>query len=101
MLRYQEFSEIITASQGKRRYASLYYPKMEPKASDIYMIANKMDRLDLLAYEYYGDARMWVIIAKANTLHAATLRIPPGLRIRIPYPLDYDQIQDQFNEKQF
>jgi len=100
MLRYLEFSEIITASQGKRRYASLYYPKMEPKASDVYIIANKMSRLDLLAYEYYGDSRLWVIIAKANTLHAATLRIPTGIRIRIPYPLEYDQLQEQFIEKQ-
>lgn len=101
MQRYEEFAEIITASQGKRRYSSLYYPRFELKSTDIYLITKKSDRLDLLAFRYYGDTRYWVIIAKANRLHNATLRVPVGIRLRIPFPLELDTIQDKFTESQF
>lgn len=101
MQRYEEFSEEIIASQNKRRYATLYYPVPEKRSSDVYIITNKMDRLDLLADKYYNDPRLWVIIAKANTLHAGTIRVPTGVRLRIPYPLSYTDIEEMFINKQF
>lgn len=101
MQRYEEFADIITApNQNKRRYSSLYYPRFELQSTDIYLITKKSDRLDLLAYRYYGDTRYWVIIAKANKLHNATLRVPPGIRLRIPFPLGVDDIQEKFTEAQ-
>ena len=101
MQRYEQFAEIIKVSQGKRRYSTMYYPKLERKTSDIYLIAKSSDRLDLLAYQYYGDVRYWVIIAKANNLHNATLRPPVGIRIRIPYPLNSGDIESLFIDAQF
>lgn len=101
MQRYEEFTEIITATQGKRRYSTLRYPRIELRSTDIYIISKKTDRLDLLAYQYYGDVRYWVIIAKCNRLHSPSLRIPPNLRIRIPFPLNSGDIQTYFNEAQF
>lgn len=101
MQRYEEFADIIIASQGKRRYSTLRYPRFELKSSDIYIISKKTDRLDILAFRYYGDVRYWVIIAKANKLHNATLRIPIGTRLRIPFPLNSGDIQTLFSEAQF
>ena len=101
MQRYSQFSEIILTSQGKRRYASMRYPKFERKPSDIYIITKITDRLDLLAYQYYGDVRYWPIIAKANNLHDATIKPPVRFRLRIPFPLDNGIIEDLFNESQF
>lgn len=101
MQRYEEFAEIIKTEDGKRRYASLYYPRFQLKSTDIYLISKKNDRLDLLAYRYYGDSRFWIIIAKANKLHNATLRVPVGIRLRIPYPLPIDELSELFNEAQF
>lgn len=98
MLRYQEFAETIIGDNKKRRYGTLYYPDMEPMASDVYIIANMSDRLDLLAYQYYGDTRFWPIIARANRLHSASIRPPLGKRLRIPYPLIYDDIRTAFLE---
>lgn len=97
--RYQEFAEIIIdQSNKKRRYGTLYYPTIEQKSTDVFIITNLGHRLDLLSYQYYGDVRFWPIIARANKLHNATIRPPLGIRLRIPYPLDYDEIQTAFNE---
>lgn len=101
MQRYEEFSEVITATQGKRRYSTLYYPRFELRSTDIYIVTKKTDRLDLLSNDYYGDVRYWPIIAKANKLHNATLRVPVGIRLRIPFPLDIGEIRTAFQEAQF
>ena len=99
MQRYKEFAEVIMdGSNNKRRYSTLYYPDFERKSSDIYLITNMSTRLDLLSYQYYGDTRFWPILARANKLHTATIRPPIGFRLRIPYPLNYDEIQYAFNE---
>lgn len=100
MQRYEEFSELIKTQLGKRRYATMYYPSFQKKSSDFYLITKSSDRLDLLAYQFYGDSRYWPIIAKANKLHNATLRIPEGIRIRIP-DVTRDEIESEFRNKQF
>ena len=47
---------------------------------DVYVVPNK--RLDIYATEFYGDPKLWWIIAKANNLkHAHNI---PNLIIRIP-----------------
>jgi hypothetical protein len=101
MKRYTEFTETIIASQGKRRHATLYYPRIPQRASDIFIITKKLDRLDLIAKQYYGDPRYWTILATCNDLHAGTLVVDPGLRIRIPYPLVPSDIETLFEEAQF
>jgi nucleoid-associated protein YgaU len=55
--------------------------------------------LDLLSFQYYGDARYWVLIAKANKLHNATIRVPVGIRLRIP-DLRLDEIEQLFLDAQ-
>lgn len=101
MQRYDEFTEVLKTEEGKRRYSTLYYPKFEIRSSDIWIITRKVDRLDLLAFQYYGDSRYWPIIAKANKLHNATIRPPIGTRLRIPFPLDSGDVTQKFNERQF
>lgn len=100
MQRYEKFAEIIKTAHGKRRYSTMYYPKIEKKSTDIYIISKYNDRMDNLAYTHYGDPRMWVIIARANKLHNATVIIPAGVRIRIPFPLPASIINDIFRENQ-
>lgn len=99
MQRYEEFSEIILTNEGKRRYATLYYPKIPRKSSDTYIFTKQSDRLDLLAYQYYGDSRYWVILAKANKLFNSTIRIPVGFRLRIP-DLTREEIDQLFKDIQ-
>lgn len=101
MQRYEEFAEIINDKTGKRRYSTLYYPNIAKKSSDIYIISKISDRLDLLSSQYYNDVRYWPIIAKANKISSPSLRLPIGIRIRIPYPLNHAEIETAFREKQF
>ena len=101
MQRYEKFAKVIKVSQGKRRYSTMYYPTPRRKDTDIYIIARKNDRLDLIADQYYGDPRLWIMLAKVNRLHAGTIRVPPNFRLRIPFPLGNSDIYDLFINKQF
>jgi nucleoid-associated protein YgaU len=101
MQRYEEFTEVIVANKGKRRYATLYYPKFDKRSSDIYIITKRLDRLDNIAYQYYGDPRLWVVLAKSNKLHAGSIHPPVGFRLRIPYPLNIGMVEEKFKNAQF
>ena len=60
-------------------------PKTIPKKDDdIYIITQETDRLDLLANEYYGDSRLWWIIATANNLNGINIGLEGGIQLRIP-----------------
>jgi len=79
------YSEILKTRDTKRQYLeSVIYPKIKPTDNDIYIISEQMDKLDTLAFKYYGDASFWWIIAAANNINDATLYIEPGIQIRIP-----------------
>ncbi len=99
MLRYDEFAEIIKTPEGKRRLSTLYYPNFVKRSSDIYIKTKLSDRLDILAYQYYGDSRYWVIISKVNNLMSPSLRVKPGITLRIPYPLNSSDIEESFLNK--
>jgi nucleoid-associated protein YgaU len=101
MQRYEEFAEIIKDKDGKRRYSTLYYPNIAPRNSDKYIITKISDRLDLISAAEYGDVRYWVIIARANKISSPTLRLPVGIRLRIPFPLNHSNVEDYFRDKQF
>jgi len=85
MPRYDYFSNIArdTNKGNSRVYLSLYYPEIPTSDSDVYIIANEADRLDLLAQQYYGDVNNWWIIAHANHING-TFYLNPGDQIRIP-----------------
>lgn len=69
----------------KREYLeSTIYPKIKANDNDIYIVTQETDRLDLLANRYYGDSKMWWIIATANNINDATFYIEPGTQLRIP-----------------
>jgi len=91
MQRYKLLSKIITdRTTQRKRVSTTHYPKLPLKNSDIYTYSKGTDRLDLLAYKYYGDQTYWWVIADANNLGKGTLQVPPGIRLRIPYPVDYN-----------
>jgi nucleoid-associated protein YgaU len=72
-------------NETKTKYfESTIYPKVAPSDNDIYIITGQGDRLDLLSNKYYGDPKLWWIIATANNLNDATLAVAPGRQLRIP-----------------
>ena len=69
---------------GRRFRKTVVLPTIEPTENDIYIIGQYGDRLDLLAFKYYGDASYWWIIALANDLGKGDLTVPVGVQVRIP-----------------
>ena len=86
---------------NKLRYESMYYPKFEVKSTDVYFIAKAGDRMDLVAYDYYGDEKLWWVISRANVIPRGTLTLPPGFRIRVPFPLDIFDLESKLKEVQY
>tara|TARA_R110000765_G_scaffold210467_2_gene315672 strand:- start:87 stop:389 length:303 start_codon:yes stop_codon:yes gene_type:complete len=67
-----------------RQLSSNIYPNIPRAQSDVYLISNSGDRLDILSHQYYGDQTLWWIIAVANDLGKHGMIVPPGIQLRIP-----------------
>lgn len=80
---------IKTTQQGKPYWKAKAYPNIPTSESDVYVIISAGDRLDLLAFQYYGDATLWWIIAMANNNATNGFMFPePGTQLRIPTNLN-------------
>ena len=89
MERYKLYSDKIKDSISKKEMiSSTFYPTIPYRESDIYIYSRSNHRLDILAYEYYEDQTLWWVIARANNLGKGSFMIPPGIRLRIPFPVD-------------
>lgn len=64
-------------------YQSVIYPKISKTIEDDYIMTVAGDRLDLLAYKYYGDSSYWFVIASTNELGKGSMVLPAGLQLRI------------------
>lgn len=65
-------------------YRSQLLPYIEPSDSDIIIVTEEEDRLDLLANQFYNDPNLWWVIAVYNNLTDIDLKLEPGLQLRIP-----------------
>jgi hypothetical protein len=82
----------------KRYYKPLKYPTIPLNSDDLYITTTIGDRLDLLAYQFYKDTRLWWIIMNANvgTIRRDSFSLKPNLQIRIPK--DIDKIVGDFED---
>ena len=95
MNRYQNIS-IVKTDTGRRHYVNSKYPEVPLSLSDVYVLTNEGDRLDLLASQYYNDSSLWWIISISNTnLPQNSLYLSPGTQLRIP--LNYTDILASYN----
>lgn len=83
MNRYQN-----TRKLSNNQYETFDYPELKENNNDIYITFKQGDRLDIIAYRYYNDPKMWPFIAIANDIQNP-LNIPTGSIIRIPASLEY------------
>jgi len=88
--RYQSIP-VQRAEVGINSGSLIYYPVTFPAPpisnEDIYIIAGEGDRLDNIAFDFYGDATLWWVIASANDIEGDSLYIPGpqcGKQLRIP-----------------
>ncbi len=79
-------------------YKGKMYPNIPLSESDVYVITTVGDRLDRLAYSYYGDINLWWVISAANNnITKGALYPAPGTQLRIPTDIttvlqSYDQL---------
>ena len=79
------YKSIVNLKSDTRTYKSNpIYPQIPPSEDDFYIVSTIGDRYDTLAVEYYGDSKLWWIIASANNMTKASLVLEPGVQIRIP-----------------
>jgi len=77
-------STILRDKNNKRYLKSNLYPEVEKTAEDQYFYTVAGDRLDNIAFEFYGDVELWWVIATANNIRRDTWFITPGTQLRIP-----------------
>ena len=63
------------------------YSKVPVKDSDIFIITQEGDRLDLLANQFYSDPSLWWFIANVNNI--STNNVPQGTSLRIPVTTEF------------
>lgn len=87
--RYSNTNVVENKNTKKKYFESTIYPKIKPNNNDVYIISEQGDRLDILAKNYYGDAKLWWIIAVANNINDAVFYITPGTQLRIPQNIGF------------
>lgn len=55
-----------------------------PSAKDIFYTILEGDRLDTLAFKYYGDSSLWYILADVNEIFNPLEILVPGDELIIP-----------------
>ena len=83
MDRYEFIKRQIIKNKG-RVYESTLLPVIPKSFNDRYIFTRVGDRLDNLAFEFYGDPRFWVILAIANHLGKGSTTVDGGIQLRIP-----------------
>jgi phage tail protein X len=85
MDRYTTNLQILNTNSGKRYLSTVMPNTIDVDATfSITHYAGENDRLDSLAYRYYGSVTLWWVIAKANGLANGTITIKPGTKLLIP-----------------
>jgi nucleoid-associated protein YgaU len=87
--RYQTISTMksdtgITSTSNKTMYKPTYYPNIEAQVDDDYILTSTTDRLDNIAFDFYGDATLWWVVAMVNNLPGDSIYPPQGSYLRIP-----------------
>tara|TARA_B100000424_G_scaffold260734_1_gene244903 strand:- start:254 stop:550 length:297 start_codon:yes stop_codon:yes gene_type:complete len=82
MNRYEK-TKIKLDKTGIRTYTTTYYPSIPIENSDKFIVTKTGDRLDNLAFKYYGDTTLWWILAKANGIRGKVALAPSEI-LRIP-----------------
>ena len=85
--RYQNIQTTKNSLRGVPFYVNAIYPDIPLSNNDSYVITTLGDRLDLMAFDFYGDTGYWWVIASANALPGDSLFPPVGMQLRLPADL--------------
>lgn len=100
MERYSDATVLKTDNTNRPYYKGKFYPNVPLSENDYYIITTVGDRLDNIAYSYYGDATLWWVIAMANNnITKGALYPAPGTQLRVPTNINgVLDLYNQFNQ---
>jgi phage tail protein X len=77
---------MIVSTEDNVQYSGInIFDNIPLSSSDIYIVTSEGDRLDNLAYQFYGDVSLWKVIVLANSnLVGRSLYLDANLQLRIP-----------------
>jgi|TARA_Y100000310_G_scaffold225261_1_gene227295 hypothetical protein len=84
MSRYKFTGKKIDKYTGNRVQKTTLYPEIRIGDGDQFVYPIDGDRLENLAYRYYGDSTLWWIIAQANKIRDGSFGLKPDEKLRIP-----------------
>lgn len=82
----------------QRRMSTVIVPTIPRSDQDIYIETTSPERLDKLANNFYGDAKLWWIIAVNNKIKAGSIYVPSYTIIRIPPKESVEQFINETNQ---
>jgi len=90
MSRY-DYSVLYVDEKNGDFYGTRQPLKLREHESDMFHVVTDADcrRIDLIAWKYYRDVRLWWVIAEVNNINNP-LEIPAGTTLRIP---SYERVQ--------
>lgn len=95
-IRVQEGSRLrfgeVVKFDGVEFWDVLDLPDILEQRDDLVHTVVGPDRMDLLAYRYYRDARLWWVIAAANDIEEVPTSLNIGDELRIPSPRYVTQV---------
>lgn len=87
-------TQVIRDSVNRRRFESTIYSPVPVSSTDTYIRISGTERLDKLAYQFYGDQTFWPVIAISNNIGKGTLIVKSGTVLRMP---DTDTVKQFIN----
>lgn len=81
-LRFTDYLDI----DGVQFWDMVDLPQLQEQPDDISYTVAASDRIDLLAYKFYGDPVLWWVIALANDMELLPTDLHESDVIRIPSP---------------
>lgn len=87
-LRFTESVQI----DGVTFWDLLELPDILPQPDDTFYRVQGTDRIDLLAFGFYGDPVLWWVLAAANDMELLPTDLNEGDVLRIPSPRYVNQV---------
>jgi nucleoid-associated protein YgaU len=86
MSKYRNIENQISTYKGKRYLTPTKYPTIPLSNNDTQILTTSGDRLDNLAYQFYGDTSywIWIVLANPDKVRRDSYYVSPGIQLRIP-----------------
>mgnify|MGYP004008609427 CR=1 FL=1 len=83
---YRKIEIPTTTRKGKRHLSTTRYPSIPISDNDIQILTDKGDRLDNLAFRFYGDTSFWIwlVLANPNKTRRDSYYVDAGVQLRVP-----------------